>query len=127
MVGVRVTSGVALAMALLLACALLATPAFAQANARGGTLQYVDCDQIVSVAAIQYHVRDVSQELDITQEQVRACIGDDGADTKDDVLADTIVEGALPDTGGLSVPALAAYALVVAGALSLVRLIGRRR
>jgi hypothetical protein len=139
MVVVRVTLGVALTMALLLACSLLAAPAFAQADARGGTVQYVDCDQVQSAAGLQYGVGEVSQELNITQEQVLACLGDDdrdrdkdgetGADTEgkeDDVLADTIVKGALPETGGFPVLALVAYALVATGAFSLARLFGRR-
>jgi hypothetical protein len=139
MVGVRGTLGVALATvaALLVACALLAAPAFAEANARGGTVQYIDCDQVQSVAASQYGVGEITQELDITQEQVLACLGGDrddkdgktGADTKgkDDVLADTIVKGALPDTGGFPVLLLAACALVAAGTFSAARLIVRRR
>lgn len=133
MVGVRVTLGVALAAVLV--CALLAAPAFAQATAVGGSVQYIDCDQVQVAAADQYGVGDISERLDISQEQVLACLGDDdkddgktGADTKgkDDVLADTIVKGALPDTGGLPALALAAYALVVAGSFSVVRLVGRR-
>jgi hypothetical protein len=142
MLGVRGRLGVVLG-ALLLACALLAAPAFAEANARAGTVQYVDCDQVQSAAASQYGVGEVSQELDISQEQVLDCLVDDdrdddrdgdkdgaaGADTEgkeDDVLADTIVKGALPDTGGFPVAALAAYALVATGAFSVLRLLGRR-
>jgi hypothetical protein len=100
---------------------------------------------VQSAAASQYGVGEVSQELDITQEQVLDCLVDDdrddgndrdrdddgatGADTEgkeDDVLADTIVKGALPDTGGFPVAALAAYALVATGAFSVLRLLGRR-
>lgn len=156
---VRGTLGVALAAgALLLVWALLAAPAFADAKAHGGTLQYVDCDQVQNAAGIQYNAGsgsgEVSQELDITQEQALTCLGDDdrndgnkndgnknddknnanddtaSADTEDkadDVLSDTIVKGVLPNTGGLSLPALAAYALVVTGVVSLTRLLGRGR
>lgn len=128
MVGVRGTMGVALAAALMVVCALLAAPAFAEANARSGTLQYVDCDQVRTVVGIQYNARsgdrEVRQELDITQEQRRECLGD--IKVKDDVLADTIVKGPLPDTGGLPLLALAGCALVVTGAFSAMRVIGRR-
>jgi hypothetical protein len=133
MVGVRGTLGVALATAaLLLAWALLATPAFADAKAHGGTLQYVDCDRVQSVAGIQYNAGnsgDVHQDLNITQKQTCPSSGNaKNTDTKDDgVLADTIVKGTLPDTGGLPLPALGAYALLATGVFSLVRLIGRRR
>lgn len=141
MIYVRGTLGVALATAaaLLLTWTLLAAPAFADAKAVGGRLQYVDCDQIQAAAGFQYNAGssgDVNQEIEITQEQELACLGDRdddgtaGADTKgkaDDVLADTIVKGTLPDTGGFSLPALAAYALVVTGVFSITRLLGRRR
>ena len=125
MVGVRGTTGVALGAALMI-CALLAAPAFAEANARGGTLQYVDCDQVQSAVRFQYNAgnddRQVRQVLDFTREQRRVCFGD----RKDDVLAGTIVKGALPDTGGLPALALAGGALVAAGAFSALRVIGRR-
>jgi hypothetical protein len=53
MVGIRGTLGVALAIAaLLLIWGLLAAPAFADAKAHGGTLQYVNCEQVRAVAAI---------------------------------------------------------------------------
>jgi hypothetical protein len=126
MVGVRGTTGVALVAALMIFCALLAAPAFAEANARGGTLQYVDCDQVQSAVRFQYNAgnddRQVRQVLDFTREQRRVCFGD----RKDDVLAGTIVKGALPDTGGLPALALAGGALVAAGAFSALRVIGRR-
>jgi hypothetical protein len=135
MIGVRGMLGVALAMAALaLACALLAAPAFADARAHGGTLQYVDCDQVQSAVAFQYNAgssSDVNQELNVTRDQERVCRGDrDGRNDgkkADGVLADTIVKGTLPDTGGFSLLALAAYALVVTGIFSITRLIGRRR
>jgi hypothetical protein len=135
LIGVRGTLGVALATAaLVLACALLAVPAFADAKEVGGRIQYVDCDQLQSAVAFQYNAGssgDVNQELNITREQERVCRGDrDGRNDgkkADDVLADTIVKGTLPATGGFSLPALAAYALVVTGVFSMMRLIGRRR
>ena len=142
MVGVRGTLGVVLATAaLVLAWALLAGPAFADARAHGGTLQYVDCDQIQSAAGIQYNAGnsgggDVHQDLNITQDQEQACLGDrggsndgdkNGGTASDRIVPATIVKGTLPDTGGLSLPALGAYALLATGVISLVRLIGRRR
>ena len=135
MIGARGTLGVALAMAaLVLACALLAAPAFADARTHSGTLQYVNCDQVQSAVAFQYNARSpggVEQEFDITRDQERVCFGHrDGRNEgkkSDGVLADTIVEGTLPDTGGFSLPALAAYALVVTGAFSVARLIRGRR
>ena len=135
MAGVRETLGVALAAAaLVLACALLAAPAFADAKAVGGRIQYVDCDQVQSAVAFQYNAGssgDIQQDLNITRDQERVCRGDrDGRNDgkkADDVLADTIVKGTLPDTGGLSLPALAACVLVVTGVFSLRRLIARRK
>lgn len=126
MVDVRGALGVALAAAaLILAWVLLAAPAFADARVHSGTFQYVDCDRVQAVAGVQYnahHSGDVNQNLRIAQEQT--CHGD----VKDHgVLADTIVKGTLPDTGGLSLPALGAYALVVAGIFSLRSVIGWRR
>ena len=124
MIGARGTLGVAVATAVLV-CALLATPAFADSRANSGTLQYVNCDQVQSVVGFQYSAGTsggVNQELGITRDQERVCRGGKKADG---VLADTIVEGTLPDTGGLSLPALAACVFVVAGGYSITRLIGR--
>ncbi len=150
MVGVRGALGITLAVAaLVLAWALLAIPAFADAKASGGTLQYVDCDQVRSAAKIQYNAGnsgggDVNQELHINQNRERACLsgdssgnngksnnGDNATDTgateSDQIVPNTVVEGTLPDTGGLSLSALGTYALVVTGLFSLRSLIGRRR
>jgi hypothetical protein len=127
MIGARGTLGVAVAT-VVLACALLAAPAFADARAVGGNLQYVDCDQVQSAVAFQYTSGDVDQELDVTRDQERVCRdGRDDARRADGVLADTIVRGTLPDTGGFPLLALAAYALVVTGIFSVTRLIGRRK
>lgn len=131
MIGARGTLGVALATAaLVLACALLAGPAFADARIDGGTLQYVDCDQVQATVAFQYDAGssgDIERDFDITRDQERVCLGHHGGRKADGVLADTIIKGPLPDTGGFSLPALAGYALVVAGVFSMTRLIGRRR
>ena len=131
MIGVGGTLGVALATAaLVLACTLLAAPAFADAKVVDGRIQYVDCDQVQSAVAFQYSAGssgDVNQELNITRDQERVCLRDRDGNKADDVLADTIVKGTLPDTGGFSLPALAAYALVVTGVFSITRLFGRRR
>jgi hypothetical protein len=54
-----------------------AAPAFAQAV--GGSVQYVDCDQIQAAATGQYNVANeqnlagIAQELGVSQEQVLAC------------------------------------------------------
>src|ERR671917_2804074 len=80
-------------MAMVLAAA---APAFAQASAVGGSVQYVDCDQIQAAVTGQYNVENdqdlaaVAQWLGVDQNQVLACygsiaagedvnIGDDGA------------------------------------------------
>ena len=66
----------AAAMAMILAAA---APAFAQANAVGGSVQYVDCDQIQAAATGQYNVDNeqelagIAQELGVSQNQVLAC------------------------------------------------------
>jgi len=56
-----------------------AAPAFAQANAVGGNVQYVDCDQIQAAATGQYNkdnqqdVAGIAQDLGVDQNQVLAC------------------------------------------------------
>src|SRR5215208_6383378 len=63
-------------MAMVLAAA---APAFAQANAVGGSVQYVDCDQIQAAATGQYNVGNkqdlagIAQDLGVSQNQVLAC------------------------------------------------------
>ena len=64
-------------MAMVLAAA---APAFAQATAVGGSVQYVDCDQIQAAATGQYNVENnqedlaaLAQELGVDQNQVLAC------------------------------------------------------
>jgi hypothetical protein len=130
-------------MAMVLAAA---APAFAQATAVGGSVQYVDCDQIQAAATGQYNtdneqmIAGIAQDLGVSQNQVLACFesiaaGEDvnintaGAT----VIADTATPkagggggggsasaaagGALPSTGGASLIALGAGALLVAGGL----------
>src|SRR5918994_2443737 len=64
-------------MAMILAAA---APAFAQANAVGGSVQYVDCDQIQAAATGQYNTDNqqdlagIAQELGVSQNQVLACL-----------------------------------------------------
>jgi hypothetical protein len=64
-------------MAMVLAAA---APAFAQANAVGGSVQYVDCDQIQAAATGQYNVGNqqdlagIAQDLGVSQNQVSACL-----------------------------------------------------
>jgi hypothetical protein len=63
-------------MAMVLAAA---APAFAQATAVGGSVQYVDCDQIQAAATGQYNANNeqdmagIAQELGVSQNQVLAC------------------------------------------------------
>jgi LPXTG-motif cell wall-anchored protein len=135
-------------MAMVLAAA---APAFAQATAVGGSVQYVDCDQIQAAATGQYNafneqdLAGIAQELGVSQNQVSACLGSIAAG--DDVnigdggtvvahkkgtatatasasaggggggSASAAAGGELPDTGGASLFALGAGALLVAGGL----------
>ena len=136
-------------MAMVLAAA---APAFAQATAVGGSVQYVDCDQIQAAATGQYNVANdqdavaaIAQDLGVDENQVLACygsiaagedvnIGDDGATVvahkatstatasaagsdQYDGSASAAAGGELPDTGGASLLALGAGALLVAGGL----------
>ena len=137
-------------MAMVLAAA---APAFAQASAVGGSVQYVDCDQIQAAATGQYNTDNeqdlagIAQELGVSQNQVLACVGSIAAG--EDVNINTAAAGGggggkgtatatatagggggggggsasaaaggeLPDTGGASLIALGAGALLVAGGL----------
>src|SRR5918995_5306718 len=68
-----------LLVALLAMILAAAAPAFAQANAVGGSVQYVDCDQIQAAVTGQYNVGNqqdlagIAQELGVSQNQVLAC------------------------------------------------------
>jgi hypothetical protein len=145
-------------MAMVLAAA---APAFAQANAVGGSVQYVDCDQIQAAATGQYNTNNqqdlagVAQELGVSQNQVLACLGSIAAGRDVNIntasasaatatatakgggggggsasagggggggggsasAASAAAGGALPSTGGASLLALGAGALLVAGGL----------
>ncbi len=161
-------------MAMVLAAA---APAFAQATAVGGSVQYVDCDQIQAAATGQYNVGNdqdlagIAQDLGVSQNQVSACldsiaagddvnIGGDGSTASATTYAkkystasatsyakkgggdyssasasagggggygggggggggsaSAAAGGSLPDTGGASLIALGAGALLVAGGL----------
>jgi hypothetical protein len=144
-------------MAMVLAAA---APAFAQANAVGGTIQYADCDQIQAAATGQYNTDNqqnaagVAQELGVSQNQVLACLGSIAAGRDVNIntasasaatstattkgggggkgtatatagggggggsaSAASAAGGALPSTGGASLLALGAGALLVAGGL----------
>jgi hypothetical protein len=111
-----------------------AAPAFAQASAVGGNVQYVDCDQIQAAAMGQYNVDNdqeavaaLAQELGVDENQVSACYGsiaDDDVNINtawETAIADTVsppaddggsasaaAGGELPDTGGASLFALGA-------------------
>ena len=146
-------------MAMILAAA---APAFAQANAVGGSVQYADCDQIQAAATGQYNTDNqqnaagVAQELGVSQNQVLACLGSIAAGRNVNInaasasasaatstatakmkatstataggggggggggsasAASAAAGGALPSTGGASLLALGAGALLVAGGL----------
>src|SRR3712207_990407 len=100
-----------------------AAPAFAQATAVGGSVQYVDCDQIQVAATGQYNVGNqqdlagIAQDLGVSQNQVSACldsvaaggdVGDGTAAAKHTATAtaggggsaSAAAGGELPDTGG---------------------------
>ena len=125
-----------------------AAPAFAQATAVGGSVQYVDCDQIQAAVTGQFNVANdqdlaaVAQYLNVSQNQVSACldsvaaggdinVGDGTAAAKKHTATATATAtagggggsasaaagGELPDTGGASLFALGAGALLVAGGL----------
>jgi hypothetical protein len=57
-----------------------AVPAFAQASAVGGSVRYVDCDQIQAAATGQFNVQNdqdlagIAQDLGVSQNQVSACL-----------------------------------------------------
>jgi hypothetical protein len=138
-------------MAMVLAAA---APAFAQANAVGGSVEYADCDQVQAAANTQYandtgNLAAIAADQGITQEQVLACLESQAAGditTTTNIIggsasgsasgsahgggggggsasaggggsASAAVGGALPDTGGASLFALGAGALLVAGGL----------
>jgi hypothetical protein len=136
-------------MAMVLAAA---APAFAQANAVGGSVQYVDCDQIQAAATGQYNTLNqqdlagIAQDLGVSQNQVSACfksiaagrdvnVGGGSASATATVItsatatapaggggggggsASAAAGGALPSTGGASLLALGAGALLVGGGL----------
>jgi alanyl-tRNA synthetase len=131
-----------------------AAPAFAQATAVGGSVQYVDCDQIQAAATTQYNTNNdqdlagIAQELGVDQNQVLACLGSlaAGRDVNINTASPSTVTvtakatststaksgggggggsasaasaagGSLPSTGGASLLALGAGALLVAGGL----------
>ena len=152
-------------MAMVLAAS---SPVFAQANAVGGSVQYVDCDQIQAAVTGQYNTNNqqdlagVAQELGVSQNQVLACFqsiaagrnvninasasasaatatatattkagkagggtasasasagGGGGGGGGSASAASAAAGGALPSTGGASLLALGAGALLVAGGL----------
>jgi hypothetical protein len=145
-------------MAMILAAA---APAFAQATAEGGNIQYADCDQIQAAATGQYNTDNqqnaagIAQELGVSQNQVLACLdsiaagrdvninaasasasatstatakmkatstataggGGGGGGGGSASAASAAAGGALPSTGGASLLALGAGALLVAGGL----------
>ena len=67
-------------LAAVMAMVVAAAPAFAQANAVGGSVEYVDCDQIQAAATGQYNsdnqqdLAGIAQDLGVSQNQVSACL-----------------------------------------------------
>ena len=153
-------------VAALLMWSLTSAPALAQATGGDVDLQVVDCSQVQAAVANQYNSGDavavsdatagasgsaansdavaaISQYLDISQSQVNACLGGDGASTdtggddggktgdvdeEKDVLASTISGKELPNTGGPALPVSAfGFALLAAGILSAGAIVRRGR
>src|SRR5687768_996927 len=79
-IGGKVLRKVMLLAAVMAMVLAAAAPAFAQATAVGGSVQYVDCDQIQAAATGQYNVGNqqdlagIAQELGVSQNQVLACL-----------------------------------------------------
>ena len=101
-------------MAMVLAAA---APAFAQATAVGGSVQYVDCDQIQAAATVQSNsgnqqdLAGVAQELGVSQNQVLACLESIAAG--EDVNINTATAG--PKTATASAAAATPTATAPAG------------
>ncbi|HJQ29366.1 MAG TPA: hypothetical protein VJ827_08490 [Rubrobacter sp.] len=165
----------AVSLAALLALCLVASPAFAQAEAGDANLLIVDCSQVQTALAQQYNSGDavavsqgqygdaiavIAQELDISQSQVNGCLGggangttppdttppDDTAsetptadtttapdgnagavDNPKGVIASTIADGELVNTGGIPLPVVAAGLLLAGGLMSAGAIIRRGR
>jgi hypothetical protein len=110
-------------MAMVLAAAV---PAFAQAIGGDVSVQYVDCSQVQEAAAVQGQYGDavagasgigsaaaaeISQELEITQEQVNACLGEiGGVDVASPAPAATATATAPAATATAAAPAAEAAA-----------------
>ncbi|CAA9481867.1 MAG: hypothetical protein AVDCRST_MAG12-1557 [uncultured Rubrobacteraceae bacterium] len=144
---------------------LASAVSLALAQDKDANVQYVDCSQVQSAIGGQYGnananavveseaIAEVAQELNITQDQVNACLGDigqnpdgnrDGDGDKEDengtetegsreekegenaVLAGTDPGGTLPNTGGPSLLALGVALALVAGGTSLIGFSVRR-
>jgi hypothetical protein len=95
-----------------------AAPAFAQAV--GGSVQYVDCDQIQAAVTAQYNVANeqnlagVAQELGVSQEQVLACFQSVAAGR--DITVGTAAPAAVKTVTATATPAAAAAAAAPAPA-----------
>src|SRR5215216_3369115 len=92
-------------LAAMLAMVLAATaPAFAQAV--GGSVQYVDCDQIQAAATGQYDFGDqditsaLAHKLDVDQNQVLACLKSTAAGRNINVKTATAAAGGAQYGGG---------------------------
>jgi hypothetical protein len=144
-------------VAALLVWGLTAAPALAQATAGDVDFQAVDCSQVQAALANQYNSGDagaqqygsgdataeIAQALGIDQSQVNDCLANSnggtntpGSSTKtpgdtsspDDVVPGTKSVSELPNTGGAPLSgAVAGFALVAAGILSVGLIVRRGR
>jgi hypothetical protein len=105
-------------MAMVLAAA---TPAFAQATAEGGNIQYADCDQIQAAATGQYNTDNqqnaagVAQELGVSQNQVLACLGSIAAGRDVNINAASASASAATSTATAKMKAAKATSTATAG------------
>jgi hypothetical protein len=105
-------------MAMILAAA---APAFAQANAVGGSVQYVDCDQIQAAATGQYNTDNqqdlagIAQELGVSQNQVLACLESVAAGRDVNVNTATAAAAGTAAAGTAAAGTAAATATAAAG------------
>jgi hypothetical protein len=114
---VRIMRKIMLLAAVMAMVLAAAAPAFAQANAVGGSVQYVDCDQIQAAVTGQYNTDNeqdlagIAQELGVSQNQVLACVGSIAAG--EDVNINTATAG--PKTATASAAAATPTATAPAG------------
>ena len=98
-----------------------AAPVFAQASAVGGSVQYVDCDQIQAAATGQYNTDNqqdlagIAQELGVSQNQVLACLESVAAGRDVNVNTATAAAAGTAAAGTAAAGTAAATATAAAG------------